>query len=89
MPCASAFAVGPTPLLSQSRLLRGGTRTGSGSHANVFPARATGGDVGELVLTANPVEDYQVRALIREEHVARDFGVQVYPGGCLGRKQHL
>ena len=32
---------GPAPLLPQSSLLCGGTCPGGGSHANVFPARAT------------------------------------------------
>ena len=57
---------------SQSSLLCGGTCPGS--HANLFLARATGDNASELVLAASTVEDHQVRALIREEHAARDFG---------------
>ena len=48
-------------------------------YADVLPARAICSNVSELVLTANPVEDHQVRALIRENHVARDFGGTGYP----------
>ena len=38
-------------------------RGGGGSHANVLPAGVTCGNVSELVLTANPVEDTQVGRL--------------------------
>ena len=72
---------GPAPLLPQRSLLRGGTCPGGGSHANVLPARATGGNVSELVLTANPVEYHQARALIRASELGwppsavTDFGL--------------
>jgi hypothetical protein len=76
---------GPAPLLPQSSLLRGGTCPDGGSHADVFPAGVTSDNVSELVPTANTVVDHQVRALIREEHVARDFrgtGCPRHPGEC-------
>ena len=84
--CTLCFSMsGPAPLLSQSSLLRSGTRPCGGSHENVPPARVTGGNVSELVFTANPVEDHQVRALIEEDHVARDFrgiGCPRHTGEC-------
>ena len=39
-----------------------------------FLSRATGGKVSELALTANPVEDHQVKAFIGDGHAARNYG---------------
>ena len=39
-----------------------------------FLSRATGGKVSELALTANPVEDHQVRVPIGDGHAARNCG---------------